>query len=351
MPARVIQCSCNCPSGAVVCYAAPSKLSRSCARWPPQRRRPAAASRTCASCAATGWRATFTSGWRRCCRQMRPATCRSAWACTARSTARTAAAAAACSWSCATCGSASHAGAGLRIVQTFGHVTSPLAVKDGHTPQRLPVRQLLLCPVLPTLQILHSAQGKWAGRGARQSGAALAGGLPCGVLGRGCQAAGAVGAGLLLAPGDQASSGAAGGAAGAACLTAHMAASCCCRCSQARCPSSNTVGMCVCSACRLEELDDIGREWRPLAAAAHELDRRLQATPFHTLCHGDFKTEVRNIGDAMALLHDRLAAAVGTRLLATAVCCCSSCDVCRTCCLATQLAARAAASWKWLHVS
>ncbi|PRW55934.1 choline kinase [Chlorella sorokiniana] len=42
---------------------------------------------------------------------------------------------------------------------------------------------------------------------------------------------------------------------------------------------------------RLEELDDIGREWHSLAAAAHELDRRLQATPFRTLCHGDFKTE------------------------------------------------------------
>lgn len=41
---------------------------------------------------------------------------------------------------------------------------------------------------------------------------------------------------------------------------------------------------------RLEELPDIGREWAALKGAAHELDARLAATPFRSLCHGDFKT-------------------------------------------------------------
>jgi len=40
----------------------------------------------------------------------------------------------------------------------------------------------------------------------------------------------------------------------------------------------------------MEELQDIGREWRALQASAHELDRRLAHTPWRTLCHGDFKT-------------------------------------------------------------
>lgn len=106
----------------------------------------------------------------------------------------------------------------------------------------------------------------------------MAGGLPCCVLGRRRTAAGAVAAGLLLAPGDKARRCGGGGAGQAglhSSLPAHFAQLCCCW-----------------FTCRLEELDDIGREWRSLATAAHELDRRLQATPFHTLCHGDFKTEV-----------------------------------------------------------
>lgn len=38
--------------------------------------------------------------------------------------------------------------------------------------------------------------------------------------------------------------------------------------------------------CRLEELEEIGQEWRALQVAAHELDRRLRQTPWRTLCHG-----------------------------------------------------------------
>ncbi|KAL4457903.1 hypothetical protein ABPG75_012768 [Micractinium tetrahymenae] len=49
---------------------------------------------------------------------------------------------------------------------------------------------------------------------------------------------------------------------------------------------------------RLEELEDIGREWRALQAAAHELDRRLQETPWRTLCHGDFKSANLQFSDS-----------------------------------------------------
>jgi len=117
----------------------------------------------------------------------------------------------------------------------------------------------------------------------------VAGGLPCCLLGRRRTAAGAVAEGLLLAPGDEARRCGGGGAwqAGLHFLWRTQPVS----------PEGrNTFLHSDVNPrfnCRLEELDDIGREWRSLAAAAHELDRRLQATPFHTLCHGDFKTEVR----------------------------------------------------------
>ena len=50
--------------------------------------------------------------------------------------------------------------------------------------------------------------------------------------------------------------------------------------------------------CRLEELQDIGRDWRALQAAAHDLDARLKASPWQTLCHGDFKTANLLFGEA-----------------------------------------------------
>lgn len=49
---------------------------------------------------------------------------------------------------------------------------------------------------------------------------------------------------------------------------------------------------------RLEELEEIGREWRALQAAAHELDRRLAQTPWRTLCHGDFKSANLQFSDS-----------------------------------------------------
>lgn len=49
---------------------------------------------------------------------------------------------------------------------------------------------------------------------------------------------------------------------------------------------------------RLEELEEIGGEWRALQAAAHELDRRLQQTPWRTLCHGDFKSANLQFSDS-----------------------------------------------------
>ncbi|PSC72803.1 hypothetical protein C2E20_4083 [Micractinium conductrix] len=49
---------------------------------------------------------------------------------------------------------------------------------------------------------------------------------------------------------------------------------------------------------RLEELQDIGRDWRALQAAAHDLDARLKASPWQTLCHGDFKTANLLFGEA-----------------------------------------------------
>ena len=42
---------------------------------------------------------------------------------------------------------------------------------------------------------------------------------------------------------------------------------------------------------RLAELEAMGPEWAALRAAAHELDARLAATPWRTLCHGDFKAQ------------------------------------------------------------
>lgn len=173
------------------------------------------------------------------------------------------------------------------------HALSPALVKDL-LPWLQSGRGAGAQPAPP----LRSLQLRLAGRGSHQGGAVLAGCLPRRLLGRRRRCAGPLGGGLLLAPVNQVGAdngvglctfGQAGRQAGRltggwAGLAAEVV------------PGAPHAAAAL--HCRLEELEEIGREWRALQAAAHELDRRLAQTPWRTLCHGDFKSANLQFSDS-----------------------------------------------------
>lgn len=190
----------------------------------------------------TRWKPASMSAWHRGCRPAAPAACRAAWACTAACPAKTAAAGAACSWSSPTCAR-----------------TSPPAeaASSWHKPKRRSAGWLPSTRPAGAPTPRSWACGRRPATGTWKRGALA---MPALTPACTCPLAGACRRTRLR----------------------HQSHSPPTRQNVLPSPAPCTPH----PHCRLEELDDIGREWAALKRAAHQLDARLKASPWRTLCHG-----------------------------------------------------------------